>query len=113
MSAPGNIKAGSRVEDVTIHDEGISKRDEAAIAVAEEHSLSILHVIRHNKRVVWWCFFFSMSAIGWYGLPELSEFVVNPSVVGGLMPKSMVLWFRCQHFAHNSGNCGQIFIFAL
>lgn len=65
MSAPDNTKTDSRVEDVTVHDEGLSKRDEATIAVAEEHSLSIWQVIRYNKRIVWWCFFFSMSAIGW------------------------------------------------
>lgn len=65
MSAPGNIKAESKVEDVNVHDEGMSKRDEATIGVAEEHSLSISQVFRYNKRIVWWCFFFSMSAIGW------------------------------------------------
>lgn len=66
--------AESKVNDVAVHDEGLSKRDEATIGVAEEHSLSIWHVVRHNKRIVWWCFFFSMSAIGWYvGLVELPE----------------------------------------
>lgn len=62
---PSEAKAGSRVDDAAIHDEGLSKRDEAAIGVAEEHDLSVWHVLRHNKRIVWWCFFFSMSAIGW------------------------------------------------
>lgn len=57
--------ADSKVGNVVTHDEGFSKRDEAAIAIAEEHSLSIGHVLRHNKRIVWWCFFFSMSAVGW------------------------------------------------
>lgn len=65
MSAEGNVKTESKIEDATAHDEGLSKRDEATIALAEEHSLSLWHVIRHNKRIVWWCFFFSMSAIGW------------------------------------------------
>jgi hypothetical protein len=52
-------------QNIAVHDEGLTKRDEAAIAVAEEHELSIRDVLRHNKRIVWWCFFFSMSAIGW------------------------------------------------
>ena len=54
-----------KVDNAITHDEGFSKKDEAAIAIAEEHSISIGHVLRHNKRIVWWCFFFSMSAIGW------------------------------------------------
>lgn len=56
------------VHRMAVHDVGLTKRDEAAIAIAEEHSLSIRDVIRHNKRIVWWCFFFSMSAVGWYAL---------------------------------------------
>jgi hypothetical protein len=59
-------KVESKTEDAPIHDEGLSKSDEAALGIAEEHSLSLWHVVRHNKRIVWWCFFFSMSAIGWY-----------------------------------------------
>lgn len=56
----------SRVEDTT-HNENILKSDDAAaVAVAEEHSMSIQDALRNNKRIVWWCFFFSMSAIGWY-----------------------------------------------
>jgi hypothetical protein len=57
--------ADVKAQGVTVHDEGFSKKDEATIAVAEEHSISIWHVVRHNKTIVWWCFFFSMSAIGW------------------------------------------------
>ena len=41
------------------------KRDEAAIAAAEEHSLSMKDALLNNKRILWWCFFFAMSAIGW------------------------------------------------
>lgn len=47
------------------HDEVLTKRDEAAIGVAEEHGLSIGDVLRNNKRIVFWCIFFSMSAVGW------------------------------------------------
>jgi hypothetical protein len=52
-------------QHVAVHDEVLTKRDEAAIAVAEEHELSIRDVLRNHKRIVWWCFFFSMSAVGW------------------------------------------------
>ena len=55
----------TKEERSAVHDEGLNKRDEAAIAVAEEHSLSLRDAILHNKRIVWWCFFFSMSAVGW------------------------------------------------
>ncbi len=48
------------------HGEDILKSDDAAaVAVAEEHSMSIQDALRNNKRIVCWCFFFSMSAIGW------------------------------------------------
>jgi len=47
------------IEDVSL------KRDEAAIATAEEHSLSMKDALLNNKRILWWCFFFAMSAIGW------------------------------------------------
>jgi hypothetical protein len=65
MPRPEEVKGEVRFDNVAIHDEGLSKRDEAAVAVAEEHGLSLGDVVRHNKRIVWWCFFFSMSAIGW------------------------------------------------
>lgn len=32
----------------------------------EEHQLSLWHVLQHHKGLVWWCFFFAVSAIGWY-----------------------------------------------
>jgi hypothetical protein len=47
------------IEDVSL------KRDGAAIAAAEEHSLSMKDALLNNKRILWWCFFFAMSAIGW------------------------------------------------
>jgi hypothetical protein len=47
------------IEDVSL------KRDNAAIANAEEHSLSMKDALLNNRRILWWCFFFAMSAIGW------------------------------------------------
>lgn len=47
------------------------KADSIAIATAEEHNLSMKDALLNNKRIVWWCFFFAMSAIGWW--------VFNPS----------------------------------
>ena len=65
MSGRQETKTESKVEDITIHDEVLAKGDEAALAVAEEHRLSVKDVLRHDKRIVWWCFFFAMSAVGW------------------------------------------------
>jgi hypothetical protein len=50
----------STIEDISL------KRDNAAVANAEEHSLSMKDALLNNKRILWWCFFFAMSAIGWY-----------------------------------------------
>jgi hypothetical protein len=56
-----------KVEDISTRYEDMLKGDEAAaVAVAEEHSMSIQDVLCNHKRIVFWCFFFSMSAIGWY-----------------------------------------------
>jgi hypothetical protein len=64
-----------KIEDTDTHHEDILKGDDAAaVAAAEEHSLSLQYVLRHNKRIVWWCFFFSLSAIGWYDTKYLSTF---------------------------------------
>ena len=49
----------STVEDVSL------KRDKAAIAAAEEHGLSLKDALLNNKRILWWCLLFAMSAIGW------------------------------------------------
>jgi hypothetical protein len=70
------------VEDVSL------KRDEAAIAAAEEHSLSMKDALLNNKRILWWCFFFAMSAIGWWvdllsNKPESSTTAY--CITGGLM----------------------------
>ena len=52
-------------EDMTVEDVYHTKQDEAAVAVAEEHSLTAWNAIVQNKRVVFWCAFFAFSAIGW------------------------------------------------
>ena len=55
------------IEDVSLN------RDAAAIAAAEERSLSMGDALRNNKRILWWCFFFAMSAIGWYAIRLASD----------------------------------------
>jgi hypothetical protein len=66
MSEGQKVTVEPKVNNASTHVEGFSKTDEAAIAIAEEHRLSVRDVLRNDKRIVWWCFFFSMSAIGWY-----------------------------------------------
>lgn len=76
MSEDQKVTVDPKVDDVATHDEGFSKSDEAAIAIAEEHSLSVKDVLINDKRIVWWCFFFAMSAIGWYvifSIPAVSN----------------------------------------
>ena len=46
-------------------EEALTKRDDAAIGVAQQHNLTIRDVLRNHKRIVFWCIFFSMSAVGW------------------------------------------------
>lgn len=62
MSGLEEVKKES---DVAVHDESLGKHNDAAVAAAEEHSMTVTDVLRHNKRIVWWCFFFSMCACGW------------------------------------------------
>lgn len=52
-------------ETMTVEDIYNSKHDDAAVAAAEEHSLTAWGAIASNKRVVFWCAFFAFSAIGW------------------------------------------------
>jgi hypothetical protein len=66
MSEGQEVTVEPKVDNVSTQVEDFSKTDEAAIAVAEEHRLSVKDVLRNDRRIVWWCFFFSMSAIGWY-----------------------------------------------
>jgi hypothetical protein len=58
--------SGSKPVDHAIIEDVSLKRDEAAIATAEEHSLSMKDALLNNKRILWWCFFYAMSAIGWH-----------------------------------------------
>jgi hypothetical protein len=30
-----------------------------------EHELTFREVLRNHKRLIWWCFYFAMCAIGW------------------------------------------------
>ena len=60
-----SYSADSKPVDHAIIEDVSLKRDEAAIASAEEHSLSMKDALLNNRRILWWCFFFAMSAIGW------------------------------------------------
>ena len=55
----------------TVEDTYPQKVDEAQIAAAEEHSLSVKDALLNNKLVVFWCIFFGFSSIGWL-VPQTS-----------------------------------------
>jgi hypothetical protein len=83
------MSGGKPTDHATIEDVSF-KRDEAAIAAAEEHSLSMKDALLNNKRILWWCFFFAMSAIGWWvhllnDKPKTST--ATYCITGGLMHK--------------------------
>lgn len=42
-----------------------SNEDVIAFDAAAEHQLSLLHVLTHHRPLVWWAFFFAVSAVGW------------------------------------------------
>lgn len=80
MSEGQKATVEPKADNISTHIEGFSKTDEAAIAIAEEHRLSVKDVLLNDKRIVWWCFFFSMSAIGWYvvfPIPTKSIILIN------------------------------------
>ena len=41
------------------------KRQIAVPNTTVEHELTFKDVLRNHKRLVWWCFYFAMCAIGW------------------------------------------------
>lgn len=41
------------------------KAEEARIATENEHNLSVIEALKHNKRVVLWCVFFAFSGVAW------------------------------------------------
>lgn len=46
----------------------LSGKEAVADNNEEERQLSLWYVLLHHKALVWWCFFFAVSAIGWYVL---------------------------------------------
>ena len=42
-----------------------ARAEQVEVASAEEHNQTIRNALSNNKRVVWWCFFFALSSIGW------------------------------------------------
>jgi hypothetical protein len=65
------------------HEEFLSNRDAASIGVAEEHTLTIKDVFRKHKRIVFFCLFYSMSAVGCKFTGPLSDLARADSFVGG------------------------------
>ncbi len=63
--APPEVAVEAKTNEISTHNEIIFKADEAAVAAAAEHTLTLSDVLRHHRRIVYWCLFFSMSAIGW------------------------------------------------
>ncbi|KAH8801361.1 maltose permease [Xylogone sp. PMI_703] len=110
MSALEDVK---RETDVAVHDESLSKHNDAAVAAAEEHSMSIMDVLRNNKRIVWWCFFFSMSACGWGFDAQVNGAMISvPSFrlkFGFLTADGPVLAARWQSAFNSCSSVGQFF----
>jgi hypothetical protein len=65
MSEKTEAGADPKATDVSTIEDVLGKGDNAAVAVAEEHSMTVKDAILNNKRVVCWCVFFAFSAIGW------------------------------------------------
>lgn len=61
------------ITDVTSHDEHlpepeINKSPEHAAIVAdteEEHNLTFSQICKNHPMLIWWAFFYAMSAVGW------------------------------------------------
>ncbi|RFU23972.1 hypothetical protein B7463_g12368, partial [Scytalidium lignicola] len=102
-----------RESDAVVHDEALSKINDAAVAAAEEHSMSIMDVLRNNKRIVWWCFFFSMSACGWGFDAQVNGAMISvPSFrlkFGFLLDGNPVLAARWQSAFNSCSSVGQFF----
>lgn len=45
--------------------EDVSSDLQVDSVVKEEHATTVWQVIRENPKVVFWCFFFAFSAMGW------------------------------------------------
>jgi len=57
--------------EATIHTEslhGSTTIDQAALKAdrIDEEGLTFRYVARHHPMLVWWSFFYAMSAVGWY-----------------------------------------------
>lgn len=57
--------------DTTVHSEslrGSTTIDNAALRAdrIDEEGLTFRFVARHHPMLVWWSFFYAMSAVGWY-----------------------------------------------
>lgn len=64
MEKAADIRNESKAADLAI-EHVAPKLEQAQIAAAEEHNLSVWEALTQNKTVVFWCIFFSFSAVGW------------------------------------------------
>lgn len=37
----------------------------ASDAIQQEHELTLASVFQNHKKIIWWCFFWAMAAVGW------------------------------------------------
>ncbi|KAK5057779.1 hypothetical protein LTR84_011780 [Exophiala bonariae] len=80
------------------------KIEQAQIAAAEEHNLSVWGALTQNKKVVFWCIFFAFSAIGWgfdaqvnggmVGVPQFRRTFGYISEDGPVIPASWLAGFN-------------------
>lgn len=64
MEKDGDIQDQSKAADAAIENVA-PKVEQARLAAAEEHQLSVWEALTKNKVVVFWCVFFAFGAVGW------------------------------------------------
>jgi hypothetical protein len=58
--------ADSKSGEVTVaSSDHHEKSSDVKFPIATEHPVTIRDAMKGNATVMWWCFFFALSAIGW------------------------------------------------
>ena len=81
--------------ETAVHNESFGDKsaiDQRALAAdrTDEEGLTFRYVARHHPALVWWSFFYAMSAVGWYVRKRLLEATIILTWAGDSMLKSTV-----------------------